>query len=215
MGAALAMGIRRGLFSNEAGEGSAPNAGATADVSHPVKQGLVQALGVYFDTLIICTFTALIILLSGVPINGAEGITLTQRAVDAELHVAGFGATFVSLAIFFFAFTSIVANYYYGETNIRFMSNRKIWVTVYRLAVGAMVLIGGLSSLGLVWSLADITMALMAICNLGALVVLGRYAFRCLSDYRQQRRQGRDPVYYRETNPEIADITECWPSIND
>lgn len=212
MGAALAMGIRRGLFSNEAGEGSAPNAGATADVTHPAKQGLVQALGVYFDTIVICTFTALIILLSGVPITDTEGITLTQRAIGSEFDSMGFGATFVSLAIFFFAFTSIVANYYYGETNIRFMSRRPGWVIGYRLAVGAMVLIGGLSSLDLVWSLADITMALMAICNLGAVVILGRYAFRSLRDYCEQRRQGRDPVYYRDINPEIAELTECWPS---
>lgn len=212
MGMAIAIGIRRGLFSNEAGEGSAPNAAATADVSHPVKQGLVQALGVYTDTLLICTCTAFIILLSGVPLQSAEGITLTQRAIDSEFHSAGFGAAFVSVAIFFFAFTSIIANYYYGETNIRFITRRAGWVYAYRAATGAMVLVGGLSTLGVVWSLADITMSLMALCNIGALVVLGRYAARALRDYRRQRREGRDPVYYRDVNPEIAEVTVCWPS---
>lgn len=214
MGAALAIGIRRGLFSNEAGEGSAPNAAATADVSHPVKQGLVQALGVYTDTLLICSCTAFIILLSGVDLGGTEGITLTQRAIDSEFQSQGFGAAFVSIAIFFFAFTSIVANYYYGETNIRFISSRKVWVYAYRVAVAAMVAIGGISSLGVVWSLADITMSLMAICNIGALLLLGKYAVRALEDYRRQRKEKRNPVYYREINPEIAHLTQCWPSIS-
>lgn len=213
VGTAIAMGIRRGLFSNEAGEGSAPNAAATANVTHPVKQGLVQALGVYTDTLVICTATAFIILLSGVQLGGqAEGIALTQNAIDLEFHSAGIGATFVSVAIFFFALTSIVANYYYGETNIRFITPVRWWIYGYRVAVAAMVFIGGVSSLGLVWSLADITMALMAICNLAAIAVLGRYAFRALQDYRRQRRQGKDPVYTRNVNPEIADVTDCWPS---
>lgn len=214
MGAALAMGIRRGLFSNEAGEGSAPNVAATADVSHPVKQGLVQALGVYTDTLLICSCTAFIILLSDLPIGNAEGITLTQRAIDSEFHSVGVGAAFVSVAIFFFAFTSIIANYYYGETNIRFISDKKVWVILYRLAVGAMVFFGGTSSLGIVWSLADITMSLMAIFNVTALVLLGKYAFRALQNYSRQRREGRNPVYYREINPEIAHMTRCWPSIS-
>lgn len=214
MGMALAIGIRRGLFSNEAGEGSAPNAAATANVSHPVKQGLVQALGVYTDTILICSCTAFIILLSGVTTTGAEGITLTQRAIDTEFHSAGIGATFVSVAIFFFAFTSIIANYYYGETNIRFISSNPKWVTVYRIAVGGMVFMGGLASLGIVWSLADITMSLMALCNIFALAVLGKYAFRALRNYCKLRREGRNPVYYRETNPEIAHLTKCWPSIS-
>lgn len=213
MGAALAIGIRRGLFSNEAGEGSAPNAAATAQVSHPVKQGLVQALGVYVDTLLICTCTAFIILLSGIDLGSAQGITLTQRAIDAEFHSAGgIGATFISIAIFFFAFTSIVANYYYGETNIRFISAKGPWVYIYRAVVGGMVFLGGVSTLGIVWSLADITMSLMAVCNIAALLFLGKYAFRALKDFSKQRRQKKDPVYYREVNPEIASVTTCWPS---
>ena len=215
LGMALAIGIRRGLFSNEAGEGSAPNAAATAAVSHPVKQGLVQALGVYVDTLLICTCTAFIIILSGVSLNNVEGISLTQRAIDAEFHSSGFGAAFVSVAIFFFAFTSIIANYYYGETNIRFINNKPAWIYCYRSLVSIMVLIGGLSTLGIVWSLADITMSLMALCNIGALVILGKYASRALTDYIRQRKEGKDPQYYKEVNPEIADHTECWPSCPD
>jgi AGCS family alanine or glycine:cation symporter len=212
VGGAMAMGIRRGLFSNEAGEGSAPNVAATAHVSHPVKQGLVQALGVFTDTLLICSCTAFIILCSGVHIGStAEGISLTQRAVDSQFtFIPGFGSMFVSCAIFFFAFTSIVANYYYGETNIRFITKRRSAVTIYRIAVTAMVIVGGVASLGIVWSLADITMSLMAICNLIAIVVLGKYAVRCLKDYTAQRRAGKDPRYSAETNREIAPRTPCW-----
>lgn len=215
VGAAMAMGIRRGLFSNEAGEGSAPNVAATAHVSHPVKQGLVQALGVFTDTLVICTCTAFIILCSGVHIGAeAQGISLTQAAVSSQLAPGtSFGASFVSIAIFFFAFTSIVANYYYGETNIRFLTPRRGAVYAYRVLVGTMVLLGGLMSLGLVWSLADITMSLMALCNLAAILVLGRYALVCLKDYRRQRRQGRNPVYHADIQPEIEQKTPCWPDL--
>jgi AGCS family alanine or glycine:cation symporter len=212
VGSAMAMGIRRGLFSNEAGEGSAPNVAATAHVSHPVKQGLVQALGVFTDTLLICSCTAFIILCSGVHIGAtAEGISLTQRAVDSQFQfIPGFGSMFVSCAIFFFAFTSIVANYYYGETNVRFITRHRSAVYIYRIAVTAMVFIGGISSLGIVWSLADITMSLMAICNLVAIIWLGKYAVRCLNDYIAQRRQQRDPRYKASTNPEIAPKTPTW-----
>jgi AGCS family alanine or glycine:cation symporter len=212
VGSAMAMGIRRGLFSNEAGEGSAPNVAATAHVSHPVKQGLVQALGVFTDTLLICSCTAFIILCSGVHIGStAEGISLTQRAVDSQFQfINGFGSMFVSCAIFFFAFTSIVANYYYGETNIRFITKRRSAIYLYRFAVTAMVLIGGISSLGIVWSIADITMSLMAICNLIAIVILGKYAIRCLNDYIRQRRVGLNPQYKKSVNPEISQHTPTW-----
>ncbi len=213
VGAAMAMGIRRGLFSNEAGEGSAPNVAATAHVSHPVKQGLVQALGVFTDTLVICTCTAFIILCSGVH-AGAEskGISLTQAAVGSQIAPGtAFGASFVSIAIFFFAFTSIVANYYYGETNIRFLTKHRSAVYAYRVLVGTMVFLGGLMSLGLVWSVADITMSLMALCNLAAILVLGRYALMCLKDYRRQRREGKNPVYHADTQREIESETPCWP----
>ncbi len=210
MGMAIIMGIKRGLFSNEAGEGSAPNVAATASVSHPVKQGLIQAFGVFTDTLLICTATAFIILCSGVYTMDHDGIILTQKSIDAALGVEGPGSIFVSIAIFFFAFTSIVANYYYGETNIRFIINSQTLVNIYRLVVAVMVYIGSVSSLGFVWGFADITMALMTLCNLAAILALSRYAVICLKDYRNQLSRGLDPVYHSSTIPEISSETECW-----
>ena len=208
LGMAMLMGIKRGLFSNEAGEGSAPNVAATASVSHPVKQGLVQTLAVYTDTLIICTCTALIILCSGVFDSGADGIVLTQMAITHE--VGPIGTHFVTIAIFFFAFTSIIGNYYYGETNIQFMTSNKWALWLYRGAVGAMVMIGAVASLDLVWALADITMGMMTICNLAAILVLGKYAIILLNDYRTQKLKGYDPTYHSSTIPQIATKTRCW-----
>ena len=211
VGAAMTMGIKRGLFSNEAGEGSTPNAAATAAVTHPVKQGLIQTLGVYTDTLLICSATAFIILCSGMHAEGHDGIVLTQKAIDEALGGGhNYGSIFVSIAIFFFAFTSIVANYYYGETNIRFIRNNNTLIRLYRLVVGAMVYLGAVCSLDLVWGFADITMALMTLCNLVAILFLGRYAIILLKDYRRQLREGRDPVYHSSTIPQIAKETECW-----
>ncbi len=214
MGMAVVWGVKRGLFSNEAGEGSTPNAAATASVSHPVKQGLIQALGVFTDTLIICTATAFIILCSGAWTQGHDGIILTQRALDLEIGekigVAGFGTGFVSVAIFFFAFTSIIANYYYGETNLRFIRNSPALILVYRLVVSGMVYWGSVAQLEIVWGFADLTMALMTICNLAALAVLGKYAIRCLQDYQAQHLRGEDPRYSASTIPEIASQTPCW-----
>lgn len=212
LGVAVVMGIKRGLFSNEAGEGSTPNAAATADVSHPVKQGLIQALGVYTDTLIICSCTAFIILCSGLYIEGHDGIVLTQRAIDAGLGSGTtLGSDFVAVAIFFFAFTSIVANYYYGETNLNFISRRRGIIYVYRGVVGLIVLYGSVASLQTVWNLADITMALMTLCNLGAIVALSPYVRRLLADFRASTRAGRDPQYHRSVIPELDDITTAWP----
>lgn len=209
VGGALMMGIKRGLFSNEAGEGSAPNAAATASVSHPVKQGLLQTLGVFTDTLLICSCTAFIILLSGHAYNGENGIALTQTALECE--VGSIGSSFVAIAVFCFAFTSIIANYYYGETNIQFITCKRWPLTIYRLCVGAMVLAGALTTLDFVWALADIFMGLMTLCNLLAIILLGKYAVRLLGDYASQRRQGKDPEYHRSTIPEIASETDCWP----
>ena len=208
LGMAMLMGIKRGLFSNEAGEGSAPNVAATASVSHPVKQGLVQTLAVYTDTLIICTCTALIILCSGTFYTQYNGIELTQIALSHE--IGSIGGNFVSIAIFLFAFTSIVGNYYYGETNIQFLTSRRWVLYLYRIAVGAMVMIGAVASLDLVWALADITMGMMTICNLAAILVLGKYAIKALNDYRSQRLRGYDPTYHSSTIPQIADKTRCW-----
>ena len=208
LGMAMLMGIKRGLFSNEAGEGSAPHVAATASVTHPVKQGLIQTLAVYTDTLIICTCTALIILCSGVFNSGADGIVLTQVAITHE--IGPIGTHFITIAIFLFAFTSIIGNYYYGETNIQFMTANKWALWIYRAAVGAMVMIGAIASLDLVWALADITMGMMTICNLAAILVLGKYAIILLNDYRTQRLKGYDPSYHSSTIPKIASKTRCW-----
>lgn len=194
MGMAVIMGVKRGLFSNEAGEGSAPNVAATASVSHPVKQGLIQTFAVFTDTLIICTCTAIIILLSGIYDCGASGINLAQQALDEELGMSA-GSSFVAVIIFFFAFTSIVANYYYGETNLRFITPRRGWITAYRLLVGALVMTGSVASLDFVWALADLTMGLMTLCNLAAIAVLGPLAVWLLRDYCNQRRRGLDPLF--------------------
>ncbi|MCH5346043.1 MAG: alanine:cation symporter family protein [Muribaculaceae bacterium] len=205
VGAAVMMGIKRGLFSNEAGQGSAPNVAATASVSHPVKQGLIQTLGVFTDTLIICSCTAFIILFSGVFDNGETGIKLTQTALDSEL---GAGSEFVAVAIFFFAFTSIVGNYYYAETNLQFITSRRWVVPAFRLTVAAMVFAGSVATLDFVWAFADITMGLMTACNLGAIALLGRYAIVLLRDYRSQRLKGYDPTYHSSTLPSLD--TPCW-----
>lgn len=209
VGSALMMGIKRGLFSNEAGEGSAPNVAATASVSHPVKQGLLQTLAVFTDTILICTCTAFIILFSGIYENGESGIALTQSALESE--VGSIGSTFVAVAVFFFAFTSIVSNYYYGETNIQFITAKKWPVTLYRIIVGCFVMTGAVTSLEMVWGMADIFMGLMTLCNLLAIFMLGKYAMRLLKDYQKQKKEGKNPVYHKSTIPEIADETDCWP----
>lgn len=208
IGMAMIMGVKRGLFSNEAGEGSTPNAAATAAVSHPVKQGLIQTLGVYVDTLVVCTATAFIILCSGLYDTGLTGIVLTEAALSCEIGV--FAKYFLTAAIAMFAFSSIVANYYYGETNLQFISGSRALIVGFRLLVGVIVFLGSLAALDLVWALADITMALMTLCNIIAILILGRYAIRCLDDYRRQRRQGLDPQYRSSTIPSIEKETECW-----
>ncbi len=212
LGMAVILGVKRGLFSNEAGEGSTPNAAATAAVSHPVKQGLIQALGVYTDTLLVCTATAFIILCSGVFDCGLTGIELTQYALETQVGTAA--TWFVTIAVYLFATTSIIANYYYGETNLNFIHQSRKIIYPFRAIVGAMVMIGALSTLEFVWAISDITMGLMTLCNIAALIVLGKYAMRLLADYRRQRKAGQNPVYYSSTIPEIANETECWPYDN-
>ena len=211
IGAAMMNGIKRGLFSNEAGEGSAPNAAATASTTHPVKQGLIQALGVFTDTLMVCSCTAFIILISGLyQVPELNGIALTQSALQSE--IGSIGPMFIAVAIFLFAFSSIIGNYYYGEANIRFITQNNKVMTAYRIAsAGLMVMFGALASFELVWNIVDLFMALLTACNLVAIVLLGRYAFRLLDDYRQQKRQGiKEPVFHRSQLPEIEDELECW-----
>ena len=211
LGAAMMNGIKRGLFSNEAGEGSAPNVAATASTTHPVKQGLIQALGVFTDTLLVCSCTSFIILISGLyQVPELNGIALTQSALQSE--VGSVGPIFVAIAIFLFAFSSIIGNYYYGEANIRFITPNPKVMTVYRLCSGGlMVVFGALASFELVWNIVDFFMAFLTACNLVAIVLLGRYAFHLLDDYRQQKRQGiKEPVFHRSQLPEIENDLECW-----
>lgn len=211
LGAAIMNGVKRGLFSNEAGEGSAPNAAATASVTHPVKQGLIQALGVFTDTLVVCSCTAFIILISGLYTSPElNGIMLTQAALESE--VGSLGPVFVAVAIFLFAYSSMIGNYYYGEANVRFMTSNQKVMTLYRLASGGvMVMFGAWTTLEVVWSMIDLCMALLTACNLIAIALLGKYAFRLLNDYRQQKRQGiKEPTFHRSQLPEIEQDLECW-----
>ncbi|WP_214788376.1 alanine/glycine:cation symporter family protein [Exiguobacterium sp. s21] len=216
IGAMVLQGIRRGLFSNEAGMGSAPNAAATAEVSHPVKQGLIQSFSVFVDTLLVCTSTAMIILLSGVA--GSEsfaGVELTQAALTAE--IGPMATSFLTIAIFLFAFSSILGNYYYGETNIQFISDKKIYVTLYRIGVVGMVLFGAVRSAGLVWSIADVFMGLMALVNLYAIFRLAKVARLVLDDYLEQRRQGDDPVFYADSIDNLPgrEYIEAWETAEE
>ena len=211
LGMTIIYGVKRGLFSNEAGEGSAPNAAATAAVSHPVKQGLIQALGVFTDTLVVCSCTAFIILISGLyEDQSLNGIQLTQGALQSEVGSAG--PVFIAVAIFLFAYSSIIGNYYYGEANVRYLSGKPWVLTVFRLmSGGAMVMFGALASLDTVWNIVDVCMALLTACNLVAIVTLGKQAFRLLDDYRRQRREGiRNPEFHRAQMPDIADRLDCW-----
>ena len=154
-------GMKRGLFSNEAGEGSAPNAAAIAHTSHPVKQGLLQALGVFTDTIVVCTCTAFIILLSGIYDSGRDGIILTKYAL--ETHIGPAGGLFITAAIFFFAYSTIIANYFYGETNIRFITSKKSYVNIFRIVTAATVMAGALISLQEAWSIVDLAMGIMTL----------------------------------------------------
>ena len=207
VGAAIMLGIKRGFFSNEAGMGSAPNAAASAGVTHPAKQGLIQTLGVFTDTLIICTSTAFIIILSNEYMGGTDGIQLTQAALTT--HVGAWANTFVAIAIFLFAFSSIIGNYYYGETNIEFIKYSPVTLFIYRLAVLGMVIFGAMVDLQVVWDLADLFMGVMAIINLIAITLLGRIAVAALKDYRQQKKEGKDPVFYSDSIEGLKGI-ESW-----
>ena len=211
LGATIMNGVKRGLFSNEAGEGSAPNVAATATVSHPVKQGLIQALGVFTDTLLVCSCTAFVILISGLyQTPELNGIALTQAALNSE--IGSVGPVFIAVAIFLFAFSSIIGNYYYGEANIRFMTSNVTVLTIYRIfSAGVLVMFGALASLEIVWNLGDLCMALLTACNLVAIIALGKYAFQLLEDYKQQKRDGiKEPTFHRSQMPEIEKDLDCW-----
>ncbi|ALJ21129.1 alanine/glycine:cation symporter family protein [Microbacterium sp. No. 7] len=208
LGYLILTGVKRGMFSNEAGLGSAPNAGASAAVTHPVKQGLVQTLGVYFDTFLVCSITAFIVLVS-VPdlANAQRGISLTQGAVVGAL--GDWANILLSVIIFLLAFSSILGNYYYGESNIEFITPKHGVLLGYRIVAIVAVFLGALVSADVVWNFADGAMGFMALINLIAIALLSGIAFRLLKDYTQQRREGRDPVFTRDRLPDVKGI-EVW-----
>lgn len=197
-GSCVVLGIKRGLFSNEAGMGSAPNAAAAADVSHPAKQGLVQVLSVFIDTLLICSTTAFIVLLTDQYTVGGElnGIPLVQQSVASVF--GEMGIHFMTVAICLFAFTSLIGNYFYAEANIKFISQNKIFMFVFRILAILMVFVGAQNDLQTAWNLADILMGFMATVNIIAIILLGGIAIRVLKDYEEQKSQGLNPVFKAE-----------------
>lgn len=203
-GSAVVTGIKRGLFSNEAGMGSAPNAAASAAVTHPVKQGLIQTLSVFLDTLVICSTTAMILLVSGV--QPSEDISYVQRAVHTTF--GDLGIHFITIAIFFFAFSSLIGNYFYTEANLRFIQDSRPLLFAFRVTCLIAIFLGAQAELKTVWDLADVLMGLMSVVNIFAIVMLGNIALRALRDYEAQRRAGKDPTF------RAGDIglgnTECW-----
>ncbi len=216
-GAAIMNGIKRGLYSNEAGIGSAPNAAASADVSHPVKQGLVQMLSVFIDTILICSSTAFMILCSGVDPSGfidAEGNTMNAAYIQASLssNFGEFGRVFITLALALFAYTTLVGNYYYAEMNISYLYKdalkNKIFINCYRLLAVVIIFLGAQFSAGLAWDLADVLMGFMALINVPVCIILGDKAFAALKDYLSQRSAGKNPEF------KASDIgirnTEYW-----
>ena len=210
-GSCLMHGIKRGLYSNEAGMGSAPNAAASADVSHPAKQGLVQMLSVFLDTLLICTATAFMCLLSGVaPTAEMAGAPFVQAALQNTM--GGLGPIFISVSMVLFAFSTLIGNYYYCEGCLRFILKRqpgKAFMTAFRVIASLIVLVGAMASMGLVWNLADLTQGLMVIVNIPVIVILAKPAVLALQDYQKQRREGKDPVF-RAAQAGIKEETEFW-----
>lgn len=208
---AVLNGVKRGLFSNEAGMGSAPNAAAAATPypPHPASQGYVQMMGVFVDTIVICSSTVAIILMSGeyVPHGEITGIELTQAALSSQ--VGDWGSTFIAVAIFFFAFTSIIANYSYAETNLLFLERKgKVGIVFFRFAVLAMVIFGSVASLPVVWGLADVSMGLMAIVNLVAILLLSGICVKLAKDYNLQLKQGKVPTFDIKDYPELESQIE-------
>lgn len=203
-GSAVVIGVKRGLFSNEAGMGSAPNAAASAAVTHPVKQGLIQTLSVFLDTLVICSTTAMILLVSGV--QPSEDISYVQRAVHTTF--GDLGIHFITIAIFFFAFSSLIGNYFYTEANLRFIRDSRPLLFAFRVTCLIAIFLGAQAELKTVWDLADVLMGLMSVVNIFAIVMLGNIALRALRDYEAQRRAGKDPTF-RAGDIGLGD-TECW-----
>jgi AGCS family alanine or glycine:cation symporter len=213
IGAAIIMGVKRGLFSNEAGLGSAPNVAAVAEVKHPAAQGIVQSLSVFIDTILVCTSTALIILLSGVYQPGSEmaGVVLTQTALAAE--VGEWGRVFVSMALLLFVFTTLVYNYYLGENALSFFSKKNWLLQAYRVMVIALVMWGSMQDLSTVFGFADVTMGLLALVNLTAMFLLFKTGLRLMRDYDEQRKAGiESPVFDAKKFADLDLDLAAWPS---
>lgn len=211
LGTVIVTGIQRGMFSNEAGLGTAPNAAASAATTHPVKQGLVQSLGVYFDTFLVCSITAFIVLVATPDLAGAPiGIALTQGAVVSTL--GPWSGWALSLIVFLLAFSTILGLYYYGEANIAYITSRPTMMLAYRLLVVAVVLVGCTLNAGAVWTLSDLALAMLTLINLPVIARLSRHVVALLRDYRAQLAAGHDPVFTRDRLPDAPGI-EVWENV--
>ena len=215
-GSCIMWGVKRGLYSNEAGMGSAPNAAARADVSHPAKQGLVQMLSVFIDTLLICTATAFMCLSTNVEAaayNLADGPNAAGYVQDSLASVfGGFGPVFICIAMCFFAFTTLIGNYSYCEGCYEFIIGRnasKTELTVMRIIATILVFLGAIASAGLVWDIADMMQGLMVVTNVPSIIILGGIAFKCLDNYRDQMKQGINPIF-KSKDIGIKVPTEHW-----
>ncbi len=210
-GSAVMQGVKRGLYSNEAGIGSAPNAAAAADVSHPVKQGLVQMLSVFIDTLLICTATAMMTLCTGVDIKGGlEGAPLVQASLATVF--GSFGPYFITFALLLFAFTTLLGNLFYCAGCMNYIAGRKVGRTgrtVFNLIAVVLIFVGALLEVNLVWNIADVLMGIMALINLPVIVLLAGPAMRALEDYCRQRDDGRDPVF-KASSIGLGGQTDFW-----
>lgn len=210
-GSCVMHGIKRGLFSNEAGVGSAPNAAASASVSHPVKQGLVQMLSVFIDTILICSSTAFMLLCSGVtPTETLKGMPWVQAAATEAL--GNFGTTFITIALFLFAFTTLIGNFFYAEMGLRYLCQKKpgkLPLTVFRLVATFVVFYGSLIEFSVAWSTADVIMGCLALINLPVIIILCKPALLCLNDYVKQKKEGKNPVF-KANAIGLKDKTDFW-----
>ena len=230
IGQAIMWGVKRGIYSNEAGQGTGPMAAAAAEVSHPAKQGLVQAFSVYVDTLFVCSATAFMILIMGtyniydqagnVLVENMAGVApgpvYTQRAVDLFFPGDGFGSVFVAIALFFFAFSTLLAYYYYAEVNVAYLArkvkNHKLVFNITRVTLLVMTFIGSINTAGAVWALGDVGVGLMAWLNIAAILLLTKTGVLTLKDYEAQKKLGKDPVF----DPVALGIknADLWTTIN-
>jgi len=210
-GSCLMYGIKRGLFSNEAGVGSAPNASASAEISHPAKQGLVQMLSVFIDTILVCSATAFMCMCAGVePSEALSGAPFVQASLSAAL--GGFGPVFITVAMVLFAFTTLLGNLFYVNqafSHILGHTPSKKFNYVYYVIASALIFLGAGLSAGLLWDMADLLMGLMAVINLPVIAYLGRYAFRALADYKRQRKEGKEPTF-RARDVGVSDELDYW-----